>query len=539
MQNALKKNKPKDKNLKRGSERSGVNAFAALFAVRKIYIYLSLFVAILIVFGQALSFQFIAFDDIQYVFNNNNIRLGFSISGIKWAFTTFYMGHWHPLTWLSLLIDYDLFGLNASGYHGVNVFIHFLNSILLYLTLERLTGANLRSAAVALLFAVHPLHVEPVVWISSRKDLLSSFFGILTVWAYLNYLEGGKTLRGYLIAALLLALGLMSKSMLITMPFVLLLIDYWPLDRFRKEITESGGFIRCCLRLASEKTLFFIESAVFVFIVFKSRAVEPALLAVNSGGGREAPALPHFLIKPAIGLEAYFIYIKKLFWPANLSIYYPYEVPSISSLILAGAIVLLVSLLTVINARKRPYLFAGWSFYLITLLPVTILLRADRYTYVPYIGLFVMIVWGIAEIGESFKLKPAYGKWAIAAAASVLAVAAFFQTDKWSSSEKLFKHSIAVTSNNIQMHINLGMVFYFEKRFDEAETEFKEVLRLNPRYAEGHYNAAAVYVKQRKFAEAIKHYEEALRLKPDFEKARLKLERVKNAAEKEDSSDDL
>ena len=416
-----------------------------------------LVVATLAVYAQVIRHDFVNFDDDKYVYENSHVRSGLTWKGIAWAFTTTVGGNWHPLTWLSHMLDCELFGLNAGYHHLVNVLLHILNSFLLLLVLEKMTGAFWRSATVAALFALHPLHVESVAWVAERKDVLSTLFFMLILWAYVPYAERPSRKRYGLICAFLV-LGLMAKPMLVTVPFVLLLLDYWPLERLQLDESKGsdgtrgrpgrsgGGRKQAALRLIAEKVPLLALVAVSSAVTFVAQQRVGAMSMGTSVplSGRIANAL-----------VSYFAYIGKMFWPSHLAVFYPYR-HAVPAWEWAGAALLLVglSIIVVLAGQRRRYLSVGWFWYLGTLVPVIGLVQvgaqsmADRYTYVPLIGLFLIAVWGAADLTAVWSR----GRTGLRALSGVVIVgcmvATSFQVGTWKNGLTLFGHALKVTKAN-------------------------------------------------------------------------------------------
>ncbi len=468
-----------------------------------------------------------------------------------WAFQTGYAANWHPLTWLSLMLDAQLFGTGAAGPHLTNVLLHAANTVLLFLLLSRLTGAHWRSALVAALFALHPLHVESVAWVSERKDVLSGLFFMLTLLMYARYaqsnLASGKsafTCRDYWLGVLFFALGLMSKPMLVTLPFVLLLLDWWPLNRFEPLTPDAQR--QTILRLVLEKLP-------FLLLAFASAVIT---LAVQKGAVQS-------LVHISLGIRAvnatvsYVRYLHKMFWPVNLAIPYPHPGYWPFWLLCLCAVALLATSLAVIRFRRQcPFLVTGWFWYLMMLVPAIGLVQvgmqsmADRYTYLPLIGIFIMLSWGAEKIVKLWRL-PMGMIWGLAllvlAAATTRTIG---QLRYWQNSGTLFAHAIAVTKNNdvayynlgeycasqgrldeamddylkaIQIRPgyddalnNLGVALAMNGKFDEAIARIQESIRSDPDKADAHYNLGNIFVMQHKLEEAAGAYTDALRLKPDY-----------------------
>jgi protein O-mannosyl-transferase len=471
--------------------------------------------AVAIVFAPVARHGFVNFDDPQYVSENSFISDGLTLRGISWAFTSGYAGNWHPLTWISHMLDVQLFGLHAGAHHVVNVGLHTASALLLFVLLYRMTGALGRSWFVAALFAVHPLHVESVAWIAERKDVLSTLFWMLTIWAYLHYcsttgLRPPASGLRYLSMMLLFALGLMAKPMLVTLPVTLLLLDVWPLQR----ISLATGTRSDAMRLIREKVPLFalaIASSVVTFIVQQ-----------QAGAVKEVAVLP-IGRRVANALVGYVSYIGKTLWPTNLAAIYPYP-ESIAGWQVAAAVGVIAAI-TALAVRVRsghPYVLVGWLLYLVTLLPVIGLIQvgsqpiADRYTYVPLIGLFVIVAWGLPVLAAGRRGATTALTTAAIVLVAVCVVAARGQVQHWRSSVALWQHAVSVTTENYRAQGNLGHALAAEGRLDEAITHYTEAVRIRPGYAEAHNNLGLALTRQGRIDEAIPHYTEALRLLPDY-----------------------
>ena len=529
---------------------------------------LGLFLVILTfaAFEQVRTCAFINLDDNVYITENRHVQSGLTLEGVTWAFTTTHASLWIPLTWLSHMLDCQLYGLNPSGHHLTNLVFHIASALLLFLVLERITGAPWRSGFVAALFALHPLHVESVAWAAERKDVLSTFFWMLTMWTYIRYIERPR-LNRYLLVLLFFTLGLLSKPMLVTLPFVLLLLDYWPLGRFhfgrlsgdRKSHTskslDKGDQKSIVLRLIREKAPFFVLCAISSILTIFATQKEGSLISLESYtlGSRIANAL-----------VSYVSYIEKMVWPRHLAVLYPYqEMLPIWKVLGSGLLLVCVSLLVIRAARKLPYVVVGWFWYLGTLIPVIGIVQAgpqalaDRFTYVPLIGLFITIVWGVPDILAGWRFRKVVLSISTGLLLSLLMIVTNLQLKHWQNDITLFEHTLAATSNNFAVHDYLGVVLagqgkirgaiahfaealrirpYFPKahndlgialvwqgKTQEAIAHFAEALRITPDYAEAHNNLGIALVWQGKTQEAIAHFAEALRIKPDYAEAHNKL----------------
>ncbi|MFH1580990.1 MAG: tetratricopeptide repeat protein, partial [Pseudomonadota bacterium] len=466
---------------------------------------LFLVLTVLAVYWQVGDHEFVNYDDNDYITENQHVQAGLTLKSIAWAFTSTHASNWHPLTWLSHMLDCQIYGLNPGGHHFTSVLFHTLNSILLFLVFKRMTGAFWKSAFVAALFALHPLHVESVAWASERKDVLSTFFWMLTMGAYILYVKN-PGIKKYLLTVLLFALGLMAKPMLITLPFVLLLLDYWPLGRFNKWSLAYP--------LVREKIPLFVLAAVSSVVTF--------FVQQSGGAVRSLDVLPLF-VRISNALVSYISYIVKMVLPYNLAVLYPHP-KDFPMWQVAGACLLLVfiSFMAIRTVRRHPYFAVGWLWYLGTLVPVIGLVQvglqsmADRYTYIPLTGIFIIIAWGISDLAAGWRYR--YKKETLAAASAVLMlilmVATWFQLRHWTNSITLFSHAINVTENNSVAHNNLGSAFADQGKASETIKHYIEALRIDPMYADAHYNLGNAFVRQGRISEAIKHYTEALCINP-------------------------
>jgi hypothetical protein len=481
------------------------------------------------VYWHVTGHDFVNLDDDVYVYENRHVQNGLTSDSIIWAFTTTRAGFKIPLTWLSLMLDFELYGLNAGGYHLTNLLLHIANVLLVFFILKLMTGALWRSAFVAALFALHPLHVESVAWVTERKDVLSILFWLLTMWAYLGYVER-PGMRRYLLMIVSFTLGLMAKPMLVTLPFVLLLLDYWPLGRFQvgqsadapessvQAPIKSGQPMSSVLSLVWEKTPLFALAAVSSVVTFLAQ--------------KSAEALVHFetwpiTIRIANGLVSYVKYLGKMIWPRSLAVFYPHPGHSLPIWKAAGAGVLLlcISILVLRGARRYPYLVVGWLWYIGTLVPVIGFVQsglqamADRFTYIPLIGLYIIIAWGVPEIVPRWPHRKLYLATLSTTLFLFLMALTWKQVQYWKNSISLFEHTLEVTSNNWLVNIDLGTELYREGRTDDAIKHYLEALRIKPDNAEAHNNLGIALDREGRTDDAIKHYLEALRIRPDYAKA--------------------
>lgn len=467
---------------------------------------LALCVATLAVYWQTSHYGFIAYDDDQYVYANPHVRAGLTAGGVAWAWTTFFYANWHPLTWMSLMLDFQLFGGQAGGFHLMNVALHMAGAVLLLLALARMTGCPWRSAVVAGIFALHPLHVESVAWVTERKDVLSVALAMLSLLLYAWYAERPGPAR-YLWVALAYALSLAAKPMLVTFPFVLLLLDFWPLGRFRWPLLWPP--LRPLLLEKIPLLMMAVVSSVLTFIAQRSYGAVATLSNFP---------LPIRLANSSI---AYMTYLWKALWPVNLGVLYPAERPDPGVALISAILLVAATAAALLTIRRRPYLTVGWLWYLGTLVPVIGLVQvgvqsnADRYTYLPLVGFSIAVVWLIADAVRS---RPVMRQAAAAGAAVILlllAAGARAQAAYWSDSRTLFERTLQVTRRNYIILNNLGVTIAGEGRHAEAIQDYREALAINPDYAEARANLGHELLAMGKMDEAYPALVEALRLKPD------------------------
>ncbi len=509
---------------------------------RSFWICLALTLATTAVFWQVCTYDFVNYDDPPYIYKNPNIQAGITLKTIKWAFTTNYTGYWHPLTWLSYMLDWQLFGPNAGGYHFTSLVFHIANTLLLFIVLKLMTHRPWPSAFVAALFALHPLHVESVAWVAEQKDVLSTFFWLLTMWAYARFASRPKV-AGYLLVVALFALGLMAKPMLVTLPFVLLLLDYWPLDRLGPKCKKAGTKYSLAYLLIEKIPLFVMTLASCIVTFINAKKIGVMHLTEDYS----------FPIRLANTSISYLQYITKMIWPARLAMFYPHPGQSVSILyaIISVAILLVVTILVLRFAKNHRYLVTGWFWYLGTLVPVIGLVQvgeqalADRYSYITLTGLFIIIAWGSPELLGKWPQRRVV-LWASSLIVlSVLAILAHLQQRYWKNSITLFQHALKVTRNNYGAHVgmahtfleqgrieeaiwhnseairikpdcvnalnDLGSAFHMAGRIDDAIYYYKRALEINPAADMTHLNLAAALVTKGEFAEAVRHYRIALK----------------------------
>jgi len=505
------------------------------------------------------------FDDDLYITNNNHVKTGLSLENIIWAFTTTHAYNWHPITWLSHMLDCQLFGLNPGWHHLVSLLFHTVNALLLFYVLKSTTGLLWQSAFAAALFALHPLHVESVAWASERKDVLSVFFGLLTIAAYVRYVKRPQI--GYYLSALLaFALGLMSKQMLVTLPLVLLLLDYWPLNRFK---TQDARLKTGVINQIFEKLPFLILSIIAAGVVYVIQKQEGTVKSLAEF------SLPYRIEN---ALVSYVTYIFRMIWPVRLAVFYPHSIDNLPFWNVVAAALLLVGITTVavLKVRQYPYFMVGWSWYLITLVPVAgfvqvgVQASADRYTYIPLTGLFIIIAWGIPDILARLPYKKTVFQLSASILLLALGVITNCQARYWRNDITLYRHAAEVVRNNWWAHLALGGALLSENKLDEASVNFTRVLQIepgspkalsglgiisfkkgdfdravtyftdaltqNPDFAEAQNNLGYILMNQGKLDDAAAHFEQALRVKPDFAEAHFNLSMVLSKQGKSDKA---
>lgn len=469
---------------------------------QKLIVYAILIIATLAVYVQVYQFNFINLDDNAFVTKNIHIQSGISLESFRWAFgTTHVNDFWYPLTLLSLLLDYQLFGLNAGGYHLTNLVLHMLSALLLFWLFHRMTGAVWKSAFVAVFFALHPLQVESVAWISERKGLLSGFFWMLTLCLYVRYTEKPAAGR-YLTVLCSFALALLSKPMIVTLPVVMLLLDYWPLKRFD---FSKGKFLLWQLK---EKTPFFILSAVLVVTTFIIQ-YEPSKIAFSTASRLgNAPII-------------FMSHLGTIFWPQNLALGYPFfDHLNLWISIGAAVLMIIISCAVIATARRLPFLFVGWLWYAVTIAPVLGIvyigqfLMADRFTYLPSIGISIMLAWGVPLL---FRREGSMKKILLPSAAIFLLVMSSLtwkQCSYWKDSFTLFNHAQRVTHDNYLAHCCFGTALFDEGKLPEAIAHFDESIRVNPKFVSAYIHKGIVYAKTGNHQKALENFNTALHLTP-------------------------
>ncbi len=472
------------------------------------------------VFGQTLRYGFVNYDDPFYVSENRQIQAGLSWQNIGWAFTHVHSHNWHPLTTISHMFDCQVFGLKPGAHHLVNVLLHSASVLLLFLLLEQITacpgrtGTIWRSAFVAAVFAVHPLHVESVAWISERKDVLSGLFFMLTLLAYVRYVRKPNAVR-YALMSILFVCGLVSKPMLVTTPLVLLLLDYWPLARCQKsevrgQRSRAGGQWSVVSGLVVEK--------IPLFVLSLGSAI--ATLIAQRGGILQSAHLP-LAWRIANAASVYLIYVWQMFWPLNLAVIYPHpgRLP-LWETALAIALLVLVTVLAFVFRKRRPYFITGWFWYLIMLLPVLGLIQvcsqahADRYTYLPQLGLYVAVVWGVADLLQPFRYRREICAVVAPLVIATLGWRSWIQNGYWRDTERLWSRTLAITGQNDFAHFGFGEFLLKVHRLDEAIAQFKIVLASHPNDSDVNFQMGYALMEKGDADAAMVHFEQTLKAEP-------------------------
>jgi len=492
---------------------------------RDVLVCLFLIVITLAVYWQARNHEFVSYDDDAYVIENPHVQAGLTRQSLVWAFTTTQAANWHPLTWLSHMLDFQLYDLNPMGHHLTNLLFHLANTLLLFIVLKRMTGALWRSGFVAALFALHPLHIESVAWVAERKDVLSTFFLLVTMWTYGRYVAAPGS-RRYLLTLLIFALGLMAKPMLVTLPFVLLLLDYWPLGRFQAGPAGSNDQGQVQVPLSSVKTRspssrLIWEKAPF-FVVSLASCVVTFLVQQKGGAVETVEAFP-LTIRIGNALVSYVSYMGKMIWPQSLAVFYPHPGTSLPGwqAVAAGLLLIFITIGVIRAGRKHAYLTVGWLWYLGTLVPVIGLVQvgaqalADRYTYVPLIGLFIMISWFIPDLLAGWRHRGIVLGGAAVTVVSALMVCTWMQLQHWKNDITLFEHALKVTANNYLAHDSLGNALAQKGMLEQAIAHYQEALRIKPNLVNTHNNLGVALLNRGEINRAIAQYYQALRLKSD------------------------
>ena len=456
--------------------------------------------------------EFLSIDDNYYVYGNSQIRSGITPATVKWAFSTTFASNWHPLTWISHMVDYQLYRLKPAGHHLTNFLFHVLNAVLLFFVLKMMTGSLIKSACVALLFGLHPLHVESVAWVSERKDVLSTFFMLIAMVSYSQFVLSAKR-RFYFCAIIAFALGLMSKPMLVTLPFVLLLLDYWPFLRIKTARSEMKRIIgqktlRSFYFLIIEKIPFFVLSALSCIVTYAAQHAGNAVVTTVR--------IPLFdrICNAAV---SYVTYIGKMIWPVNSALYYPYSERQSLWLSIGAAVLLLCITVAFIRlAKSRPYGIAGWLWFLGTLVPVIGFVQvggqemADRYTYIPFIGLFIILAWGMHDISKLLPVVRPFIAVGTAIAFILLTLQTHKQVEFWKNDLTIAQRALSVTGNNFMAYNIKADYFLAHENYDEAKRNYLKSLAICPSSIFPRLQIGWICLRLKQYSEAIDFYSEIL-----------------------------
>ena len=463
-----------------------------------------------LVFGQTLRHEFVNFDDTTYVLENSRVANGLTTDGIAWAFTRSHAANWHPMTWLSHMLDAQFYGLNPAGHHFTNVLLHGTTAILLFLVLRQMTGAVWRSAFVATIFAIHPLRAESVAWIAERKDVLSGLFFMLTLVAYVRYTRRPSSPLRYALVVLLFALGLMCKSMLVTLPFVLLLLDYWPLNRFVPGPDRRENIFHIPQRLILEKLPLLALAA----------ASGAATILAQKGSLQTFVGIPlPWRVSNAFTSSA--TYLRQMFWPVDLAVLYPFTDRNIWFFGMMSLVLLALISAGIFFLRRRRYLVTGWLWYLLMLGPVIGIIqvgnqaRADRYTYLPQIGVYLLLTWAVADLCGRWQHRRLFLSTLAVVVIAALAFAAHTQASYWQSSQSLWTRAIASTTDNAIAHTNLAEAFFNKGKLEEAIEQSQKALKIDPNQGVAHSALGLAYLQKKRLNEAVAHLQKAVELTPD------------------------
>jgi protein O-mannosyl-transferase len=479
-----------------------LNMINIKFKKQNLIIYIILALTTFSIFGQVNQYPFVNIDDNIYVTKNSHISSGITIDGIRWAFSTTYAEFWHPLTWISLMADYQLYGLNPGGYHLTNLILHILSTLLLFWLFHRMTGAVWKSAFVAAFFALHPLHVESVAWISERKDVLSAFFWMLTLCLYIYYTEK-PVIQRYLLVMFSFVCALMSKPMVVTLPVIMILLDYWPLNRFE---SKKGNVI---LWQVKEKLPLIILSAVFSILTIYAQS--------------------HIIIdkfpiseRCANASVSFVTYMGKTFWPYDLAVFYPFLINLPFWQVLGATLmIIIISIAVIIMIKCLPFLFVGWLWYGVVFLPVIGIVKSashsthDCYTYLPSVGIYIMLAWGMPTLIKSDNVRKKILLPVSIVFLTVMSILTWQQCGYWENSIKLFSHALKATKDNAVAHAHLALALEDEGKVSEAIYNYTETIRIRPDYVFSYNSRGALYASIGQYQRAIEDYNEAIRLKPD------------------------
>jgi Tfp pilus assembly protein PilF len=495
----------------------------------KVLICIFLMVATFCIYSQVQDHEFINYDDYQYIRDNLKIKSGLSSESVSWAFTTFYGSNWFPITWLSHTLDYQLYGLNPKGHHLTNLFFHIANALILFIVLSRMTGKLWQSGFVGAMFAFHPLNVESVAWAAERKNVLSTLFWLMTMWAYTHY-AAKPTIKRYGLVFLFFALGLMSKPMLVTLPFVLLLLDYWPLRRLKFEQERGGNETSEKNTAKRSETFRLVLEKIPLFLLTTGLSIV-TFIAEKSIGAMNAAENLTFSARLTNAMVSYLEYLKKMIWPEKLAVFYshPGNTLAVWKGILCGMALVGITIISIRLIRKAPYFAVGWLWYLGTLVPVIGIVQiggqamADHYAYIPLIGIFIIVAWGVPELIPKGRYKEKVLSVSAGIIIPLLLVTTWWQVSHWKNSITLFKHAIRVTDKKYPtfavIHNNLGNTLFADRKIEEAISHLKIAIKLRPNYIKAHNNLGIALFADQKNEGAISHFKMAIKLSPNHTQA--------------------
>jgi len=488
------------------------------------------------IYAQVIGHQFITLDDPTYIRENPMVNRGVTLAGLTWALTTFYAANWHPLTWIAHMVDSQLFGMNAGGHLVVNALIHTANTLLLFWLLLGTTRARWPSALVAALFALHPLHVESVAWAAERKDTLSTFFGFFSLIAYAHYVET-RSRKWYMWTAVTLALGLLAKPILVTWPFVMLLLDYWPLRRladvtskeYRRGASHPPSLRSGAAYRKAATGIWPLLREKLPLVALAAASAIMTLIAQSREGAVRTLAHEPIALRLSNALVSYAKYLLLTFWPNDLAVYYPFAGIPPWQVIGAAFLLIGITVFCVSQRRIRPYLMVGWLWFLGSLVPVIGIVQvggqimADRYFYIPSIGLFIALAFGLADIARSWRVTPALSGAIAGGVLLIFATLTNAQIQLWHDSFTLFEHTLAVTPPNLRIEHNLGVALAVSDRYDEAAAHFDKALQIDPHFYDGLVVMGVTRAHQGRLPEAIEYFQAAIRSQPDAPKAHVQL----------------
>ncbi len=484
------------------------NKFNISYGKQKFIICIILAALTFAVYWQVNQFDFVNIDDNIYIIENSHIKSDLSKDAFLWAITTKYGDLWNPLVWLSFMVDYQLYGLHAGGYHVTNLILHILSTLLLFWLFCRMTGALWKSAFVAAFFALHPLHVESVAWVSERKDVLSAFFWMLTLCFYVYYTEK-PAIKRYLLILVSFVLALLSKPMVITLPVIMILLDYWPLGRFE---SQKGNLFLWQLK---EKLPFFVLSVVLILVTLHSTSEQNTMMKAFSLGSRFANAL-----------VSYVIYLEKTFWPHSMAIFYPFpnSIPFWQVLV-SFLIIILISVAFIFMAKRMPYLLVGWLWYAVAIAPVSGIIQisitapyamADRYHYLPSIGIGIILAWGIPFFFRDQNMRAKILPLTAIPFLIILSVLAWEQCGYWENSSVLWSHALKVTKNSFMAHGNLGVAALAKGNHNDALVHLNEALRLKPDHMLLYLNRGGAYAELNQYQSAFSDFNKVIMNMPNY-----------------------